>query len=153
MPPKRMRAKLNQKRIKEIREAFAIFDKNGDGTISSQELCYVMRSLGMNPSDQDLTRLMKAVDLDGSGEIEFQEFLDLMSEHNDVSEEDIQDAFKLFDKDGSGTINKSEIKYVVTSLGMRITDEQIDDMIRIADKDGDGDISYVEFIKLMTSKQ
>lgn len=53
--------------------------------------------------------------MDGSGEIEFQEFLDLMSEHNDVSEEDIQDAFKLFDKDGSGTINKSEIKYVFFS--------------------------------------
>ena len=46
----------------------------------------------------------------------------------------------------------SSCRYVVTSIGMRLTDEQIDDMIRIADKDGDGDISYVEFIKLMTSK-
>eukprot|EP00095_Tigriopus_kingsejongensis_P009517 maker-scaffold624_size122968-snap-gene-0.21 protein:Tk09517 transcript:maker-scaffold624_size122968-snap-gene-0.21-mRNA-1 annotation:"PREDICTED: calmodulin" len=150
MPPKPVRARLNQKRVKEIREAFAIFDKNGDGTISAQELGYVMRSLGMNPSDKDLKKLMKA---NGSGEIEFQEFLDLMSENNEISEEDISDAFRLFDKDGSGTINKTEIKYVVSSLGMRITDDQIDDMIRIADKDGDGDISYVEFIKLMTSKQ
>ena len=51
-----MRAKLNQKRIKEIREAFAIFDKDGDGTISSQELCYVMRSLGMDPTESELAR-------------------------------------------------------------------------------------------------
>lgn len=43
-------------------------------------------------------------------------------------------------------------RYVVNSIGMRLTDDQIDDMIRVADKDGDGDISYVEFIKLMTSK-
>ena len=55
-------------------------------------------------------RLMLAVDRDGSGKIEFQEFLDLMSENNEVSEEDIRDAFRLFDKDGNGTINKSEIK-------------------------------------------
>lgn len=53
---------------------------------------------------------MLAVDRDGSGKIEFQEFLDLMSENNEVSEEDIRDAFRLFDKDGNGTINKSEIK-------------------------------------------
>lgn len=51
-----MRARLSQKRIKEIREAFAIFDKDGDGTISSQELCYVMRSLGMDPTERDLAR-------------------------------------------------------------------------------------------------
>ena len=53
---------------------------------------------------------MKAVDTDGSGVIEFEEFLSLMSENNEISEEDIKDAFRLFDKDGNGTINKTEIK-------------------------------------------
>lgn len=148
----KMRAKLNSKRIREIRDAFSIFDKDGDGTISAAELGAVMRSLGMDPTPRDLERLMKAVDTDGSGVIEFQEFLDLMSENNEISEEDIMDAFRLFDKDGNGSINKTEIRYVVNSIGMRLSDEQIDDMIRVADKDGDGDISYVEFIKLMTSK-
>ena len=136
-----MRARLSQKRIKEIREAFAIFDKDGDGTISSQELCYVMRSLGMDPTERDLARwdvqfqflellsvliycvfrLMLAVDRDGSGKIEFQEFLDLMSENNEVSEEDIRDAFRLFDKDGNGTINKSEIKWASFKLHFKST--------------------------------
>ena len=53
---------------------------------------------------------MKAVDTDGSGVIEFQEFMDLMSENNEISEEDVMDAFRLFDKDGNGTINRAEIK-------------------------------------------
>ena len=53
---------------------------------------------------------MRAVDTDGSGTIEFQEFLELMSENNEISEDDIKDAFRLFDKDGNGTINRTELK-------------------------------------------
>ena len=53
---------------------------------------------------------MRAVDTDGSGVIEWPEFLDLMSEASEISEEDLRDAFRLFDRDGNGTINKAEIK-------------------------------------------
>jgi len=49
----------------EFKEAFSLFDKDGDGTISSNELGVVMRSLGQNPSDQELDDLIKEVDIDG----------------------------------------------------------------------------------------
>ena len=38
----------------EYREAFAMFDKNGDGTITITELGSVMKSLGNNPTDTEL---------------------------------------------------------------------------------------------------
>lgn len=42
-----------------------MFDKDGSGTISNDELGTVMRSLGQNPSDQELTDLVEEVDIDG----------------------------------------------------------------------------------------
>ena len=49
-------------------EAFLIFDKNGDGTITTEELGSVMRSLGQNP----------AVDKGRNGTIDFLDFLLMM---------------------------------------------------------------------------
>ena len=50
----------------EIREAFQVFDKDGSGFISSRELGMVMRSLGQNPTEQELMAMINEVDVDGT---------------------------------------------------------------------------------------
>lgn len=50
----------------EFKEAFSLFDKDGDGTISSKELGTVMRSLGQNPTEADLQDMVNEVDADGN---------------------------------------------------------------------------------------
>ena len=49
----------------EYREAFNLFDKDGDETISTPELLTVMRSLGHNPSQDDIMDMIKEVDKNG----------------------------------------------------------------------------------------
>ena len=49
----------------EFKEAFALFDKDGDGTITTKELGTVMRSLGQNPTEADLREMINEVDADG----------------------------------------------------------------------------------------
>ena len=49
----------------EFKEAFSMFDKNGDGTISSHELGTIMRSLGQNPTESELMDMINEVDIDG----------------------------------------------------------------------------------------
>ena len=51
--------------IAEFKEAFSLFDKDGDGTITTKELGTVMRSLGQNPTEQELQDMIKEVDVDG----------------------------------------------------------------------------------------
>lgn len=52
---------LTQERIDEFREAFQLFDRNGDGNISAKELGVVLRSFGMNPSDAELQDMVRMV--------------------------------------------------------------------------------------------
>lgn len=49
----------------DFKDTFNLFDKDGDGTISTNELAMVMRSLGQNPSDAELESMLKDVDEDG----------------------------------------------------------------------------------------
>lgn len=51
--------------VPELREAFSLFDKDGSGTISNDELEVVMKSLGQNPTQSELKQMIQEVDVDG----------------------------------------------------------------------------------------
>lgn len=145
---------LSDEEIGEFREAFSLFDKNGDGTISSTELGTVMRSLGQNPTENELQDMINEIDVDGNGTIDFEEFINMMAKkmRETDSEEELREAFRVFDKDGNGHISAAELRHVMTNLGEKLTDDEVDEMIREADLDGDGTVNYEEFVRMMTAK-
>ncbi|BAM40412.1 calmodulin [Theileria orientalis strain Shintoku] len=149
-----MADQLSEEQIAEFKEAFSLFDKDGDGSITTKELGTIMRSLGQNPTEAELQDMINEIDTNSSGTIDFPEFLLLMArkmKECDTEEELIQ-AFKVFDRDGNGFISAQELRHVMTNLGERLTDDEVDEMLREADIDGDGKINYEEFVKLMVSK-
>ena len=60
---------LTEEQIAEFKEAFSLFDKDGDGTITTKELGTVMRSLGQNPTEAELQDMINEVDADGEAVI------------------------------------------------------------------------------------
>merc|ERR1719449_297795 len=145
---------LTQDQVEEFREAFALFDKDGDGTITADELGVVMRSLGRKPTMEELKAMIAEVDEDGSGEIEFPEFLKLMASklQDTDSIEEMREAFNVFDRDKGGTVSASELKHVMNNLGEQVTEEEVEEMIQEADADGDGELSFDDFLQFIQRK-
>ncbi|XP_070538780.1 calmodulin [Ptychodera flava] len=145
---------MSEEQLKEFKEAFALFDKDGDGTITTKELGTVMRSLGQNPTEAELQDMINEVDADGNGTIDFQEFVVMMAKKMKETdqEEELREAFRVFDKDGDGFISADELRHVMRNLGEQLTDDEIEEMIREADADGDGQVNYEEFVTMMSAK-
>ena len=67
---------LTEDEIDEIREAFNLFDTDGSGTIDPKELKAAMQSLGFETKNPTIFQMIADLDRDGSGAIDFDEFLD-----------------------------------------------------------------------------
>ncbi|KAK0048204.1 Calmodulin [Biomphalaria pfeifferi] len=130
-----MADQLTEEQIAEFKEVFSLFDKDGDGTITTKELGTVMRPLGQNPTEAELQDMINEVDADGNGTIKF--LITTARKMKDTdSEVEIREAFRVFDKEGNGFFKAAEFRHVMTNLGEKLTDEEVNEMIKEADGDG-----------------
>ena len=56
----------------EIREAFRVFDKDGNGFISAAELRHVMTNLGEKLTDEEVDEMIREADIDGDGQVNYE---------------------------------------------------------------------------------
>ncbi|KAL3892226.1 hypothetical protein ACJMK2_004455 [Sinanodonta woodiana] len=139
-----------------IEEAFSIFDRDRDGKISVDELRYLVREIGYNPTENELRDLMKYADKNKSGVIEINEFKRLLQEQDKKlmksnNRDVLKRAFQVFDRDGNGKIDAKELQAAMKTLGDTLTDEECNLMIKVADTNSDGKIDYMEFIDFISS--
>jgi len=64
---------------KELKEAFRIYDKEGNGFISTNTLKEILKELDGKLTDEDLLNIIEEVDEDGSGTLDFDEFMAMMA--------------------------------------------------------------------------
>ena len=145
-------ADLPEDTIAEYQEAFALFDKDGNGHIEAKELAAVLTALGQSPSEEDIAKMIAEVDADANGSLEFPEFLQMMSSRMNVknNDEEIQEAFKVFDLDGSGIITATTLGKAMKSLNEKFEPAELDQLIKITGTDGK--VSYNQFKNMMTSR-
>ena len=150
---------LTEEEMDDIRSLFGGYDKDGSGKITKSEVAAAMSGRNGNLSYSDVNFMMRTLDIDGSDDVSFDEFLTmaiLCQGGEDLSELQIKQLFKAFDTDGDGVLSADELKQLwniaTTSNTKQISDEQMNEMIKAIDTNGDGQIDYEEFVKLMLSQ-
>jgi len=96
-------------------------------------------------AEDEVDRIMKAADTDGSGEIDYSEWIVATTDKTKLLTDDkLKVAFNVFDRDGGGSISSSEIKEVL-GIGKNIDERVWAEIVREVDPNGDGEISFDEF--------
>ena len=128
--------KLRPDELEAFKEAFDMFDKNADGTISTKELHAAMRRGGQNPTESEVQDMINTVDVDGSGFLEFPEFCLMMYKKlsDTDTENELKETFRVFSKDDEGCITAEELKFVLTHLPGKV--KKIMVMVMMTDLSG-----------------
>ena len=90
--------------LEEYREAFELFDKDGDGTISTGELKNLLKCFDVDLPDEDVQDIIKKYDVHSQGSLGFDQLKEVMKNIQQTQEidDEIYQVYKLFDRDGNG---------------------------------------------------
>ncbi|KAK3736970.1 hypothetical protein RRG08_027837 [Elysia crispata] len=152
MPGDKDVPEMSEEHREYIQRAFDLIDENHNGRISKFELTRAARVLGYNPTLKEAQGMIDAVDADGNGFIDFNEFAHMMLETLgvlDYQRAQIDEAFRFLDQDGNGWISYDELRTALTTKGDKLDEEEFERIISELDVDRDGKIYYEELAAKM----
>jgi len=134
--------------LKDLSDSYSLLAIQGPKAIEA------MQSLGLDQKSESVFNMIKDIDTDGSGELEFGEFLEMMTAtlSNKTSEDDLRKVFNIFDSDRTGEISLMNLKKMSKELGEDMPFDELAEMIDRNDLDGDGRWSFEDFSEMITNK-
>uniref|UniRef100_A0A7S4BFB9 EF-hand domain-containing protein n=1 Tax=Chrysotila carterae TaxID=13221 RepID=A0A7S4BFB9_CHRCT len=158
----------------EVRRAFELFDADGSGSLSVDELHPALQKLGLECSAAETARILREVDSSNDGVLDVGEFAELVERverfqgksaaaggkgemdvgvggGNSSVGDDVRKAFALFDKDGSGGLSSRELSGALSKLGVDASTKEAIAVLRRFDADGDGVLTLIEFDQLVST--
>jgi Ca2+-binding EF-hand superfamily protein len=172
-------ADAERKKRQEWKGIFDMLDSGRSGAISAKELKIALKGMGLRLDETEVRNLVREYDPEGSEEIEFPEFCDIMTakekeiavaeslglEHankrkkrskgyqmSEDRELETRRVFQSFDTDGNGAIDIHELQSALRILGFYKTDSEVAEIMRQYDTDFSGGLSYTEFKNLITAE-
>merc|ERR1719359_1680803 len=111
-----------------------------------------MNRAGLQEIPPDLQQIMEQVDSDGSGVIDYTEFLAATLDKKQYIQEDVcWSAFRVFDRNGDGKISMAELETVLASGNVEeaMGANAVKELMKEVDTNGDGEIDFNEFMQMM----
>jgi Ca2+-binding EF-hand superfamily protein len=146
---KYVRKNLNAETVGKLKEVFEVFDYDGSGNVSTEELINTIRALNL---ESQAGQILSIVSNSGhTGDIDFSAFLDIFGFGNeDTSETSLQSIFEAFDHSKSGAFSPEDFEKTAAGVGEHFSSAEVDQIIDFADKDRDGAISFEEFVNVVS---
>lgn len=154
------RSHISDEQLARAKEAFFRIDKDGSGSIDKEELGFMLKSLGQNPTDEDLDNMMKDADShsgsgdssEGNGKIEMREFLKwygkIYNAARNMDDEEIWDAFVALGGGDGTAVTKDKIHETI--MNMYELDVDVDDVF--CTQSSGPEMKYSDFQKEMLHK-
>jgi Ca2+-binding EF-hand superfamily protein len=134
---------LTQKEdIGELRNVFLSLERKCDGKLYFSDIIDgLQRAFKDGAGEKEVLSVLKFIDQQNYGYLEFEEFLKIVMDRKSFMTEDrLKIAFSLFDKDNSGSISPQELKDIL-GLQSKFNDKTWDWIIKCVDQNGDGQVS------------
>lgn len=110
----------------------------------------MLRAVGQNPTLKEISELQASLGGEDAT-VDFAKYVKLINREGGFRKagqpEDYIKAFQIFDKDLTGYIGVGELKYILTSIGEKLTEDEVDELLKGIKVTDDNKIDYVEFVK------
>mmetsp|Transcript_22118 Transcript_22118/g.48542 ORF Transcript_22118/g.48542 Transcript_22118/m.48542 type:complete len:157 (-) Transcript_22118:297-767(-) len=147
---------LSEAELQEFKEVFELVDTDGGGSIEAPEVRDLMVLLGMRPSLGEVEAMIKEIDIDGNGEVDFEEFIQVMAGQQKTSytKSELLRAFRLFQdhKLPKGFIHPDAlVKHLLTYCSDKVTPEDVAELVGQLQTTADGLINFEERVDIFMS--
>ncbi len=141
---------MSKQEVEQLTEQFHAIDKNGNGTLSRDEVMEAYRNIrGIYFNEEEIASLISRIDADNSGEIDYSEWMmTAVSKEKLLSTEKLEQAFALFDKDGNKQISYDEVVSLLQSV-KSFDKNAVERAVKEIDIRGKGELTFKEFKRFM----
>ncbi|KAI0020904.1 hypothetical protein F4780DRAFT_779127 [Xylariomycetidae sp. FL0641] len=145
---------LSPDEIQVFKDLFDSYDSDKGGNISVEEFAKVMsQSPGQPPSEAEVQQIIKEVDLDGDGTINFNEFITMMTGQPYPPQEPYAEytkAWKEYEPSTNGSITASQFRQLMAGMGEPVDDSEVENLLN--NVDGEGKLSYKDFLHFIKNR-
>ncbi|QLG71119.1 hypothetical protein HG535_0B01570 [Zygotorulaspora mrakii] len=134
------------------KDIFTLFDKKGQSSISRQSFGDYLRAIGYNPTNQQTEKILANANAPDQLSLELIDQL-IQSNEKELNAtttgkvDDFIKAFQVFDKENTGKVSVGDIRYMLTSLGEKLSDDEVDELLKGVEIDSEGGVDYKKFIE------